>query len=82
MEAPGEENTSNSDVKPDGTYSFKGVRPGKYRLIALNPLDMNFDEESTWFKKLFDRGEEVELTEGDRVTRDVKLLSKEAANAK
>jgi hypothetical protein len=58
------------------------VRPGKYRLIGLNPFDMNIDNEHSWFKTLFDRGEEIELKENDRITKDVKLLPKEDANAK
>jgi hypothetical protein len=43
---------------------------------------MNIDNEHSWFKTLFDRGEEIELKENDRITKDVKLLPKEDANAK
>jgi hypothetical protein len=82
MEGPDEDNITNTEVTPDGRYSFKSVRPGKYRLIGLNPFDMNIDNEHSWFKTLFDRGEEIELKENDRITKDVKLLPKEDANAK
>jgi hypothetical protein len=33
-------------------------------------------------KKLFARGEEIEFKEGDRITKDVRMLPKEDANAK
>jgi hypothetical protein len=78
-----DEEVNSGEVTPDGRYSMKGVPPGKYRLIAVNPFEMlNVDDESSWFKRLFGRGEEIDLKAGDRVTKDVKLLSKEEANAK
>jgi hypothetical protein len=78
-----DEDANISEVTPDGRYSLKGVPPGNYRLIVVNPLEMlNLDDESSWFKQLFGRGEEIELKAGDRITKDLKLLSKEDANAK
>jgi hypothetical protein len=82
-ESADSENPHMGEVKPDATYSLKGVRPGKYRLYAVSPLDMSFDNNADqWNKKLFERGEEIEVKAGDRITKDVKLLSKEDAGAK
>ena len=82
MRGPNSSDVDTTEVTPDSRYSFKAVRPGKYRLISLNPFDMNIDDESIWFTKLFQRGEEIEIKEGDRLIKDVKLLPKEDANAK
>jgi hypothetical protein len=83
MKSAEDEDVNSSEVTPDGRYSLKGLPPGKYRLIAINPLEMlNLDDESSWFKQVFGRGEEIELKAGDRITKDVKLLPKEDADAK
>jgi hypothetical protein len=38
-----------TEVTPDGKYTFKGVRPGKYRLMGVNPFDMiNLDNEVSY----------------------------------
>jgi protocatechuate 3,4-dioxygenase beta subunit len=69
----------------DGKYTIKGVVPGKYRLFALDPFQVSGaagpDEGLDMFKKLFERGEEVEFKEGDRITKDLKVISTEDANA-
>ena len=44
-------------------------------------IDTSGDSRSM-MAKLSARGEEIEIKEGDRITKDVKLLSKEALNAK
>ena len=71
---------------PDGKYILKGVAPGKYRLFAVDPFQLNgvagADEGLEMFKKLFARGEEVELKEGDRIVKDLKSVSLEDADAK
>ena len=71
------------DIKADGTFTIKGIAPGKYRLFAIDPFSMNPNSNGMdAAKKLFARGEEIEFKEGDRITKDVKLLPKEDANAK
>jgi hypothetical protein len=82
MRGPNSSDVDTAEVTPDSRYSFKAVRPGKYRLISLNPFEMNIDDESTWFTKMFQRGEELEIKEGERLTKDLKQLPKEDANAK
>ena len=71
---------------PDGRYILKGVAPGKYRLFAVDPFQIDgaagADAGLEMFKKLFERGEEIEIKEGDRIVRDLKSISLEDANAK
>jgi hypothetical protein len=65
----------------DGKYSFKAIRPGKYRLLAIDIAQMmqvvsgdgNNDET---MQQLFDAGEEIEIKEGDRVSKDIPVLTK------
>jgi hypothetical protein len=74
---------STQRVPPDGKYSFKGVRPGKYRLLAVDAFRLAGNDDSMeTIRKLVERGEEIELKEGDRIAKDVRTLPKEDANAK
>jgi len=65
----------------DGNYSFKAIRPGKYRLLAIDVAEMmqafigdgNHDET---MKQLFDAAEEIEVKEGDRISKDITALTK------
>jgi hypothetical protein len=71
---------------PDGKYTIKAVVPGKYRMFALNAFDMSGAASAEagldMFKKLFERAEEIELKEGDRIVKDLKVMPMEDANAK
>jgi hypothetical protein len=68
-------------ITPDAKYSTKGVRPGKYRVVVVDAFQMgNRGDEA--IKTLYKRSEEIELKEGDRINKDVKVLPKEDANAK
>ncbi len=65
----------------DGTFAFKGVRPGKYRFFAVNMIDVGGNPEET-IKLLFEHAPELEIHEGDRITRDVRVAGGDAANGK
>ncbi len=54
----------------DGKFSFKGLRPGKYRLVALDVAEMTQDMEG-----ILDAGEEIEVKEGDTISKDIPLLT-------
>jgi hypothetical protein len=85
IKGPNPEDLTQAEVTPDSRYSFKALRPGKYRIIGINPFDQAIDtngDARTMLAKLSARGEEIEINEGDRIAKDVKLLSKEALNAK
>jgi hypothetical protein len=70
----------------DGKFTIKGVAPGKYRLFAVDPFQINgsagADGVLDMFKKLFERCEEIEFKEGDRVAKDLKVMPVEDPNAK
>jgi hypothetical protein len=64
----------------DGKYSFQRIRPGKYRLYALDILEVasmfsGGSEEET-MKLFFEAAEEIEIKEGDRITKDIAAFSK------
>jgi hypothetical protein len=63
----------------DGTYRFQGIRPGKYRLLAFDEWGADVLE---MVKKLAASAEEIEIKEGDRKVKDLKLVGKEDADAK
>jgi hypothetical protein len=64
----------------DGAFSFKGVRPGKYRLFAADPYLVQ--DPSTAFRALFAKAPEIEVHEGDRLTKKVTMIGKEQMDAK
>jgi len=66
----------------DGTYRFQGIRPGKYRLLAFDPfLLADAPDSQEAIKKLAAAAEEIEIKEGDRKVKDLKLV-KEDGDAK
>ena len=65
----------------DGTFTLKAIRPGKYRLFAVNIMDLSSSPQEA-IKLLFERAPELEVHEGDRITRDVRVAGGEAANGK
>ena len=69
-------------IGPDGKYTFKGLRPGKYRLLAVNLLNAAGADTVATLRKMVERGEEIEIQEGDRLTKDLRLLAKEDHDAK
>jgi len=70
-------------------YEIKSIRPGKYHLIAVDVLQsatsIQSSDEDAMLKKLFDMAEEIEIKEGDRITKDLtavdKIPDKEPAHA-
>ena len=71
-----------AQATPDGKYTIKALAPGKYRLFALNVFQLSGNSDVDVFKKLFERGEEIEFKAGDRITKDLKAISLEDPNAK
>jgi hypothetical protein len=61
-------------------YSLKGIRPGKYRLMAINPVENGAMPEA--LRAVFDKAEQIEIKEGDRLTHDLKLSATEVPHAK
>jgi hypothetical protein len=67
------DNFSGKPIDPGAKFSFGGLRPGKYRLFAVDPRLVSGSLES--FRALFPKGEEIEIKEGDRLTKDVKVMA-------
>ena len=65
----------------DGKYSFKGVCPGKYHILAVDVAEVlqafgdDGNNEET-MKQLFDAAEEIEVKEGDRISKDITALTR------
>ena len=72
-----------AQASPDGKYTIKAIVPGKYRLFGVDAFQIaGGNDAMDMFKKLFERGEEIEFKEGDRITKDLKVISVEDPNAK
>lgn len=68
-----------SNIKPiaPGTkFTYSGLRPGKYRLIAADPRQLS---DGPGFldaiKALFPGAPEIEIHENDRIAKDVKIMT-------
>ena len=59
----------------DGKFSFKGPRPGKYRLFAIQGVHRNDLENPDLLKEFTSRGVEVELAEHDRKQIELPLIA-------
>jgi len=59
----------------DGRYSFKAIRPGKYRLFAIDVLELlpaiGGGKNGEAMQQFFDAAEEIVIKEGDRISRDI-----------
>ncbi len=64
----------------DGTYSLRGVRPGKYRLAAVDAFSFARRRASAepatseWYAQ----SREIEVKEGQKLVEDLKLLGEDA----
>lgn len=67
-------------LAPDGTYTLSGIVPGKYRLLAVDPLLIarGFDESA--IPALIAKGELIEITEGQTLVKDVQPVAGETPN--
>jgi hypothetical protein len=69
-------------ISGKGAYSFKGLVPGRYRVIAMDFRSSGSWEDEDWLKKYGSTGEIVEIKEGDRISRDLKVGAGEPTDAK
>ena len=58
------------------------MRPGKYRICAVEIFRFAGGGGQDFMRKLFDRAEEIEIKEGDRLSKDLRMLPAEEADAK
>jgi hypothetical protein len=78
--------SDNANLVMNGEYSFKALSPGKYRVAALDIFELfgnyapeDWDEAT---KALKAAAQEIELKEGDRIVKDLKVLGKEDIHVK
>ncbi len=62
----------------DGTFVFKGVRPGSYKLFALEEVEPFAWLDPELLRPVESVGEPVTVTVGDKVTRQLMPISAEA----
>lgn len=67
---------------PTPTYLFHGIRPGKYRLFAADPSQFGGMRSYEPLKSIAARAEEIEIKEGDRIAKDLRVLGKDDSGAK
>jgi hypothetical protein len=71
-----------STLTPAGKYDFKGIRPGKYHIAAVDMISFAATLEEVADKEVIAHGETIEVEEGSRLSKDLKIISKGAANEK
>jgi hypothetical protein len=64
-----------------GRYDLKGLRPGKYRILAVDAAEWldaaGITDSKEFVKTLQAAAEEIEIKEGDRIVKDFKVVDKE-----
>jgi hypothetical protein len=58
----------------NGHLTIKGIKPGKYKLFAWDEVEWGQYEDPDFLKPFEERGEAVELHEGDKSSKDLKLI--------
>jgi hypothetical protein len=68
-------------VEPGEKFSFTGLRPGKYRLMAVDPSQ--FPGAGTQaLTSLLSTAPEIEVHENDRISKDLQVSATESSDAK
>jgi len=80
----GANSNGTAQAESDGTYKLKAFAPGKYKLFAIDALRIaNGPAVIDMLQDMFNRAEEVEFKEGEKVTKDLRVMAKkEDPNAK
>lgn len=65
-------------TQADGTFSFKGVRPGAYKLFAFEDVDAFAWMDPDFLKPVESLGESISVSEGDRVTHQISPIPPDA----
>jgi hypothetical protein len=74
--------TWQSAVTSDSTFAFHGIRPGKYRLFAVDPLQFGQLRSYEPLKAVAARAEELEVKEGDRIAKGLRTTGKDVTGEK
>ncbi|HET9697102.1 MAG TPA: carboxypeptidase regulatory-like domain-containing protein [Terriglobales bacterium] len=57
-----------------GKFNLKGVRPGSYTLYAWDKIEEGAYMDPEFLKLYAEKGKSVKVSEGDRITEDLKLI--------
>jgi hypothetical protein len=76
------DDAKNERVDSGGRYSFQGVAPGKYRLLAFDALRSGAMRGEDEVKKVLQSAEEIEIHEAEQLKKDLHPVTKEDADAK
>ena len=61
-------------TEPGEKFSYSGLHPGKYRIMALDPGQfMGSHDGPDALRALLAHAEEIEIHEGDRISKDIKI---------
>ena len=71
-----------STLTQAGKYDFKGIRPGKYHIAAVDMMTFAATLEEVAARQAIPHGETIEVEEGSRLSKDLKVISKGAGDAK
>jgi hypothetical protein len=71
-------NRNRTSVDAGKRYRVSGLHPGKYRFIVVDSTQ-EFSTES--LEAMYPKAPEIEVREGDRITRDVRIAAKEKPHA-
>jgi len=69
----------------NGEYTIKALRPGKYRLVAIDTLEIGDLAPGDWdeaLKAFRAAAPEIEVKEGDRIVKDLKVIGKKDLHVK
>jgi hypothetical protein len=80
-DAKGEFTSHSERASADGTYTLRGIAPGKYKLLGLDLLRIGSGG-ADLLKTLSVLAVDVEVNANDRVRKDVRAVSREDLDAK
>ena len=62
-----------TETHPDGSYAFHGIAPGKYKILAYDPISTG-DAWSPEILSLYSSVlEKIQVTAGDKISQDLKI---------
>jgi hypothetical protein len=69
-----------SELSSQGTYKFSGLAPGRYRVWAEGRAQANNGDMDRVLKKHSGNAEAIDIKEGAKITRDIKVTGDEDEN--
>jgi hypothetical protein len=61
----------------NGSYSFKGVPPGDYKILAWTDIETGVYQDPDFLKRFDSKAEKLSLKESDRKTLSLKVIPAE-----